>query len=406
MKGVHRRVGQATSQLLQESVTLRILFILITLTSLLHAQSGPTKAADVQDAFKRGALAMQRGDTAAAESAFRQAILIAPDLADAHLDLGLVLGRQGRQEEALTPLRKAVELDPKLPSAHMFLGIFLYQANHVDEAILELQNELALGPPNAETLTWLGIIQLSNGHPEQAVAPLDQAFALAPDDLNILEYRAKAHMQTGRNTYARMAEIAPNSWQVHKVSGELYSEDGKRTEAIHEFESAIAAQPLNPELYEALGDEYRHGNELAEAAKAYRSELALVPHDPIALYNLGSTQIELGDYGAGVKLLSQVHGQYAQTPVLLYYLGRGLAGMGRDAEAVLALENSAEGSPTGELGRRSFYELARVYRRMQQPAKASESLMAYNRLRQAEEQRSAQKIEDWRKINKEGARPK
>ncbi len=361
--------------------------------SMVMAQTGA-----VQGAFQRGAAAMREGRSADAEKAFRDAVKLAPDLADAHLDLGLVLGREGKQEEAVAALRRAIELDPKLPSAHMFLGVFLYQANRRDEAIAALNQELQIDPKNGEALTWMGIVELAAGHPERATGAFDRAAEITPNDLNLLEYRGKAHSQVARDSYARMAQINPNSWQVHKVQAELYADEERHADAIKEYQAAIAQEQRNPDLYEGLGDEYRKLNQLEQAKQAYAKELDLSPQNPIAMYNLGSTDVDLGDHAAGVPLLHAMLERYRGAPVAEYYLGRGLAAEGREAEAAESLERSVKNDPESEIAKRSYYELARLYRKMQRPAEAERALHEYNRLREAQDKRNAEKVQDWRKL--------
>ena len=357
----------------------------------------------VKEAFQRGALAMHNGRIADAEQSFREAVKLAPKLPEAHLDLALALEREGKSDEAIGSLGKAIELDPKLPSAHMFLGIFLYQANRRDEAIAALGKELALDPKNGEAMMWMGIVQLAAGRPELAVGPLDRAAELSPNDLNLLEYRGKAHSLVAQNSYAKMAQIAPDSWQVHKVQAELYADEERHADAVKEYEVAIRQQARNADLYEGLGDQYRQLNQLDQARKAYERELELNPQNPIAMYNLGSTDVELGDHAAGVPLLQAMGERYRGAPVADYYLGRGLAGEGKDADAAAHLERSAEAAPDSEIAKRSFYELARVYRKMQRTADAEKALAQYNRLRETQDKKNAQKVQDWRKLSENGA---
>lgn len=364
------------------------------------------QSSQVQEAFQRGALAMHNGRVADAERAFRDAVKLAPSMPDAHLDLGLALGREGKSTEAIASLERAVALDPKMPSAHMFLGIFLYQANRRDEAVKALQEEITLDPKNAEAMTWLGIVELAAGRPERAVVPFDRAAEISPNDLNLLEYRGKAHSQVARDSYAKMAQIDPNSWQVHKVRAELLAEDDKHTDAVKEYEAAIRGEARNADLYEGLGDEYRQMNDLEQARRVYAKELELNPLNPIAMYNLGSTDIDLGDHAAGVPLLEAMLERYHGAPVAEYYLGRGLAGEGKDADAAARLERSAQADPESEIAKRSYYELARLYRKMQRPADAEKALREYNRLRESQEKASAAKVQDWRKLSAtEAAKP-
>jgi tetratricopeptide (TPR) repeat protein len=361
---------------------------------------------DVQLAFQHGAAALHEGRNADAEREFRAAILLDPKLPEAYLDLGLVLGREGKMTDAVAALQKALQLNPRLESAHMFLGIFQYQMGQSDAAIVSLQQELALNAKNGEALSWLGITELAAGRPERAVAPLDSAFELSPDDLNLLEYRARAHSQVAQASYARMAKLDPDAWQVHKVRAELFAADNKDREAIVEYESALARESRNPDLYEGLGDAFRHLNELELAQKAYQQELSLSPQNPIALYNLGSTDIDRGDYAAGIPLLRAMLEVYHYSPKAEYYLGRGLAEGGQYAEAATMLERSSQGDASGEVGKRSYYELARLYRKMHKPEEAQRALAAYDRLRERDERQKADDLSDWRKLNGSGAKTK
>ncbi len=354
--------------------------------------------ARIEDAFRRGATAMHLGRTQDAEAAFREAIQLGPTLAIAHLDLGLVLGREGKLDEAIASLSEALRLDPGIEGGHLFRGIFLHQSNRQEESRAELQKEIDAHPSNAEALTWLGMVELATGHPEKAVGPFDRASELQPDDLNLLEARGRAHNLVARDSYARMARLDPSSWHVHRVQAEIFADEGKHTQAIAEYEAAIKLQDRNPDLYEGVGDEYRKLNQLDAAKRMYSKELELSPHNPVAMYNLGSTCIELGDNAAGVPLLQGMIRVYPGSPVAEYYLGRGLAADGRDSEALSWLERSAHGDPEGEVGKRSYYELGRVYRRLQRPVDAEKAVAEYNRRRQAKEQSDAKQMEDWQKL--------
>jgi tetratricopeptide (TPR) repeat protein len=354
--------------------------------------------AGIEDAFRRGAAAMHDGRTGDAETAFREAVQLGPTLAMAHLDLGLVLGREGKLDDAIASLSEALRLDPGIEGGHLFRGIFLHQSNRQDEARTELQKEIDQHPSNAEALTWLGMVELAAGHPEKAVGPFDRAAELQPDNLNLLEFRGRAHNLVARDSYARMARLDPTSWHVHRVQAQLFADEGKHTQAIAEYEAAIKLQDRNPDLYEGAGDEYRKLNQLEAAKRMYSKELELSPQNAVAMYDLGSTDIELGDNAAGVPLLQAMIKAYPGSPVAEYYLGRGLAADGNDAEAVKWLEKSAHGDPEGEVGKRSYYELGRVYRRLQRPVEAQKAVAEYNRRREAKEQSDAKQVDDWQKL--------
>ena len=355
--------------------------------------------AQVQEAFQRGAIAMRNGRPDDAEKAFRTAVKLAPQLPEAHLDLGLVLGRLGKLDDAIASVNEALRLNPKLDSAHMFLGIFCYQANRPTEAVTALKQELTQSPDNVEALTWLGTVELATGHPDRATGPFDRAHELAPKDLNVLEYRGRAHSAVARDSYSGMALIDPGSWHVHRVRAQLYADEGRHPEAIAEYEEAVKLETRNPDLYEALGDEYRAANQLQGARKAYAKELELSPQNPLAMYNLGSTDVDLGAPAEGVPLLTAMLAQTRPAPVSEYYLGRGLAAQGNEADSVPWLERSIAQDPSSEVAKRAWYELARTYRKLQRPADAAHATAEYTRIRDLQEKQNAQQLRDWRKLD-------
>lgn len=345
---------------------------------------------------------MHEGRYAEAEARFRQAVATAPQMAEAHLDLGLALMRQGKIADAAAELQNAVQLNPQATGAHMFLGICDYQVHRLDDARAALKAEIELDSKNATALMWLGVVELASGHPEDAVPPLDHAAELSPQDLTILDYRGQAHNQVARDSYSRMYQLDPNSWHVHRLQAQLYADDNRYKEAIAEYKSAIEREPRNSDLYESLGEMYRKTSQLPLAHEAYAKELELSPGNGVAMYNLGMIDVEQDNAKDGVPLLEQVVKFYADAPVAKYYLGRGLAQLGRNEEAVKVLVAAAEEASTGEIAKRSWYELSHLYRAMKRPADSQQALDHYLKLKAQTDAQSAQQAKDFQKLNSSG----
>ena len=354
---------------------------------------------EVQQQIQLGAAAMRNGQPQVAEQAFREAVRLAPGMAEAHTDLALVLGRESKEDEAIAELRQAILLDPTQSAPDLYLGIFLFHANHPEEARAALKQAITLAPGSIEALTWLGNVDLATGHPERAVLSFDKAAELTPDDLTLLELRGRAHNQVAHDSYARMARLDPGSWHVHRVQAQLYADEERHPEAIAEYQLALKQQPANPDLYEALGDQYRADNQLEQAQTAYATEVKLAPGNPVALYNLGSVDVERGESAAGVPLLQMMVMLYPGSAVADYYLARGLASLNKEEEAVPWFTKSSSEDPNGEIGKRSFYELARLQHRLHHPAQAQVALAGYNRIRNAQDKASSQQVQDWKKLS-------
>jgi Tfp pilus assembly protein PilF len=87
-----------------------------------------------QDYYKSGLILAEEGRDAEAASAFRQALGIRPDWAEAHSLLGSILSKAGNYAEAEVELRKAVTLKPDYAEGWNFLGEFLKARGKDQEA--------------------------------------------------------------------------------------------------------------------------------------------------------------------------------------------------------------------------------------------------------------------------------
>ncbi len=96
-----------------------------------------------------------RNDEAA--QAYKQAVAAKPDDPGYYNNLGNVLARGGKIDEARAAYTKSAELDPtKAATAWRNFGISLYNANRGSDAIEPLQKSAELDPKNAQTWYLLG----------------------------------------------------------------------------------------------------------------------------------------------------------------------------------------------------------------------------------------------------------
>jgi tetratricopeptide (TPR) repeat protein len=77
---------------------------------------------------------------------FREAARLDPDYADAHLQIGNLLGAVGRLEEALAAFDRAVAADPDYPEARLQRATTLMDLGRFADAILDLERRLELVP--------------------------------------------------------------------------------------------------------------------------------------------------------------------------------------------------------------------------------------------------------------------
>jgi tetratricopeptide (TPR) repeat protein len=132
----------------------------------------------------------------AAESKLRAAVEGDPRSARGFYDLGELLAKDGRAEEAAAQFRQAVELKPDFAAARVSLGQALVDAGRLDEALVELRKALDVDPGNAAAHSALGQVLNRQGDPPSAVREWRRALELDPK-------MAEVHISLGDALYAR-----------------------------------------------------------------------------------------------------------------------------------------------------------------------------------------------------------
>ena len=95
----------------------------------------------------RGLLAVGQPDAAIRE--FRTAIALNPENADAHFNLGVILGPRNQLDDAIAHLQRAVEINPLNADAHHNLAVAYGLQRRIDEGIAAAQAAVRLKPESA-----------------------------------------------------------------------------------------------------------------------------------------------------------------------------------------------------------------------------------------------------------------
>jgi Flp pilus assembly protein TadD len=152
-----------------------------------------------------------------------------PDDYVSYLDLGeLKLSRLDTQG-ALTALETAVKLDPKQSQGHNELGAAFTRTGRAREAMSQFEQALRLDPANVNARYNLVFALVKAGRFADAETHLRQVVAAYPKDAGL-----------------------------HNLWGELLAQQGKKTEAIAQFDEALA---LDPKLA-AARDNLEHTRQL------------------------------------------------------------------------------------------------------------------------------------------------
>lgn len=181
--------------------------------------------------FHQGVRLMGDGDGAAAESAFRAAILLAPWVAAPHVNLGLLLAQRAARDEAGQHYRTALALDPAQIQAYLHYGALLAAQKRFHEAEAIYRQALALDPRAGATLSNLGVLLACVQREPEAEACYRAALAATPDHANAAFNLAYLLLRQGRfeegwaafearDSYARLARhFAFPRWLGEPLAG-------------------------------------------------------------------------------------------------------------------------------------------------------------------------------------------
>lgn len=251
---------------------------------------------------QRAKAAQARRDYIAAAAEWKRITSLAPDVAEAHANLGMMLYFAQKPAEAIAPFQRAITLSPTLVGPHLFLGICSYLVSRPQEAVQALGQALRLEPQNALARKWLGLSYLFAGRLPEGIAALEQARTADPKDAEILFHLSRGYGRVATDSLRTIRESWPDSAWDHLVRAEQYRVQGRDEDAQRHLSKA-ARPPANAKGYAAAWEFRQSAGETPDTlyalATAARAE---------ALKNMeGFASLEPGSYR-----LHQLRGEYEE----------------------------------------------------------------------------------------------
>ncbi len=143
----------------------------------------------------------------AAEEASRRALLLDPELAEAHVSRGLAISLSKRYDDAQMEFETATRLDPKLFEGYYFYGRSCFQQGKLDEAARLFEKASQVKPEDYQAPALLGMVFKGLSRPEEAqdayrrsLIAAEKHLELHPDDARALYMGANALCQLGEKS--------------------------------------------------------------------------------------------------------------------------------------------------------------------------------------------------------------
>jgi eukaryotic-like serine/threonine-protein kinase len=157
-------------------------------------------------------------DFVRAEADYQRALELNPNYPEAHQWLAYLYAAQDRFDEALAKFRHAQRLDPLSIAITANIGEILYRAGRYEEAIAQCEKALEMDAQYAKAFYWRTLAWLAAGKLTEAQTFLEMV-AQQPGEVRLLAtvFLAVAHAQAGRREAAAqiMAQLESFSQQQY-----------------------------------------------------------------------------------------------------------------------------------------------------------------------------------------------
>ncbi len=271
------------------------------------ACAGPIGRCDFDSAVRLH----QSGDLAGAVTAYRACLAVEPGRVDARSNLGAVLAKMGRYQDAIGEYLEALKAAPPeiSPRLRFNLALAYYKSFQIPEAAAELETLHTAQPADLNIALLLADCRLRLGEFQRAievVTPLEAAHSEEPAVNYVL---GMALIRAGRvaEGQIRVDRILRHgdSPEGHFLLGSALFEAGNYAAAIKELNQADAQNPELPSLQSYLGRALLFTGDADGAINAFRKELAANPNDYDANFQLASILAHRGQAGESRKLLER-----------------------------------------------------------------------------------------------------
>jgi protein O-mannosyl-transferase len=285
-----------------------------------------------------------------ADALYRTTIKKNPDCWMAHNNLGVLLGKIGRNDEAMAHYLKALELNPNNADAHNNLGLLLANIGRTNDAMVHLLKALELDPNHAEAYNNLGLLLTNTGQTNEAMVHFQKALEINPDYADACYNLGLLLANMGRTDeavayYRKALEIKPNYTKAHNNLGVLFKGMGRTDEALAHYLKAVETDPGDGDVHYNLGCLLEDMGRTDEAVAHYRKTVELNPNHAETHYTLGLLLAKTGRTDEAVAHYRKALELDPNHADAHNNLGILLAAMGRSDEAVAHFRKALKINP-------------------------------------------------------------
>jgi len=308
------------------------------------------KSANATDLYRQGETFFELKRYEQALDAYKQAVAIRPEYAQAWQGQGNTLSQLKQHKDALEAYDQAIQIQPDYLEAWNSRGETLEQLQRYEEAIDAFDAALKIEPDNLEAWNGRGNVQIKLKQYSEAIASFDRALELQ-SDYSPAWYRRGWALHNLRRyeeavaSYDKAVEYKPDSSGSWYQRGNALSNLQKYQEAVDSYDKAVQFQPKFPSAWYSRGSALRNLGQYEEAVNSFDQTLKFKPDHYEAWYDRGWALHQLQRYEEAITSYDQgikFQQNYSQA---WYSRGNALYNLKRYQEAIASYNQAVALQP-------------------------------------------------------------
>jgi tetratricopeptide (TPR) repeat protein len=271
---------------------------------------------DVDTLVYRGQIQIHRGNAAAAVDSLQQAIKNDPNNGVAHYQLGLALDMEGIDALAESEWREAIRLRPDITDAQRALAAHEMRRGNVDDLTQTAQQIIAAAPYSADGYLMRALAEMSR-----------QKYAEAQQDLT------------------KVMGIAPGSAAPYVQMGNLYQLQKQYSEAVKFYQQGLEKDPSSTDALQGLMNVYLGQKQIDSAIAAAHAQIGKAPNVSGFYDLLGTAQFQKKDMAAADASFRKAIELDGNNSDAMLKLGEVQAAQGSVTQALATYQQSIKDHP-------------------------------------------------------------
>jgi tetratricopeptide (TPR) repeat protein len=256
---------------------------------------------DLTDALNSlAAMELRRGDVDALLRTAQQIIAARPYVADGYIFRGVAERARLRYADAEQDLQKAATLAPQSPFPYVQLGYVRRSQRQYPEAIKFFQQALDRDAASSDALQGMMDTYLEEKEPDLAIAAAKTQIAKSPNTSGFYDLlgtaldQNKRDLQGAEAAFVKAVEVDKNNGDAILKLGQVEVALGSMDKALAMYQEHLKQNPRDVAVYILAGEMYASKGNWDQAKAMYQQALTVEPDQPLASNNLAYVMLDHG----------------------------------------------------------------------------------------------------------------